>query len=125
MKIRKQRKRNYNKKIIKKIIDFFPIPLYNSIKAAGAGLSGSGSLNTIFGGYAMKKKVTKSFALDELTLEAIQEIKEYLDLKNDSSVITYAIFELASNKTNNEILLRLDQEIAKRRYYRALSKFKK
>lgn len=74
----------------------------------------------------MKKKVTKSFALDELTLEAIQEIKEYLDLKNDSSVITYAIFELASNKTNNEILLRLDQEIAKRRYYRALSnKFKK
>lgn len=74
----------------------------------------------------MKNKVTKSFALDELTLEAIQEIKDYLQLKNDSQVITYAVFELAFSKNNNEVLLRLDQEIARRRYVKAVkNKFNK
>lgn len=119
MKIRKQRKRNHNKKIIKKIIDFSNPPIYNSIKAAGAGLSGSGSLNTIFGGYAMKKKVTKSFALDQNSIDLIQEIKNFTHLKNDSEVVTYALFYFKSDmKILN--LKQIELDIARNNYMKLM-----
>lgn len=40
----------------------------------------------------MINKKTKSFALDQNTIDLIQEIKNYTLLKNDSEVVTYALY---------------------------------
>lgn len=40
----------------------------------------------------MVNKHTKSFALDKNTIDLIQEIKEFTKLKNDSEVVTYALY---------------------------------
>lgn len=69
----------------------------------------------------MKKKVTKSFALDVLTLESIQEIKEELNLKNDSEVVTYAIFDLLSDIDVMGIKERIEELIARKKYSEAIS----
>lgn len=68
----------------------------------------------------MKNKVTKSFALDQDTIEVIHEIKKDLKLKNDSEVITYAIFDLLHDVDVKGLKARLEQEIAKRKYAKAI-----
>lgn len=68
----------------------------------------------------MKNKVTKSFALDEISIELISELKKHLNLKNDSEVVTFALFDLSLDKNVHDIKQHIDKEIARRNYYKVL-----
>ena len=67
----------------------------------------------------MKNKVTKSFALDQNTIDIIQEIKNFTNLKNDSEVVTYALFYFKSDmKILN--LKNIELDIAKNKYIKLM-----
>jgi len=71
----------------------------------------------------MKKKVTKSFALDEISIEIISELKKHLNLKNDSEVVIYALFDLSLDKNVHDIKHHIEKEIARRNYYKVTENF--
>lgn len=64
----------------------------------------------------MKNKVTKSFALDEIAIDVIKDIKKHLDAKSDSEVVTFALFktfkDLGSFSRED-----IEYEIARRKYF--------
>jgi len=67
----------------------------------------------------MKNKVTKSFALDQNTIDLIQEIKNFTHLKNDSEVVTFALFYFKSDmKILN--LKNIELDIAKNKYIKLM-----
>lgn len=64
----------------------------------------------------MKNKLTKSFALDELTIDLIQEIKKHLNAKSDSEVVTFAIYKIFKDLGSFSVD-DIEYEIARRKYF--------
>lgn len=65
----------------------------------------------------MKNKLTKSFALDQDTIDVIKEIKKKTNLKNDSEVVTYALFYFKQD-INILHLKEIELMIARNKYFK-------